>query len=273
MNFAPEGAFTSMDPTTRQQIEWDELAEMPIVDDNGNEIPIYCENGFIIPRRIPYFSTRTPAHGMLMNLTHVKELFDSSQEDDDHLEWDDDDERIDAYVYPQAGLKTAGHYQANGLMRPFKRFLKEVNQSLRDPDGSEDGRRTPAGTRQVVYGIGSQGYNGVMHSTRGHSAQHHDAQLGMITGALAGSWAQGEPSKRVARGLQDRCGHQLPHKAFEEKIKNPNIVRDLRLENVYYVDVREMQDDDRNGRYVALMREHKTSGMWLMRLTAHAERS
>jgi hypothetical protein len=54
----------------------------------------------------------------------------------------------------------------------------------------------------------------------------------------------------VATELQDKCAHQLPHKAFEEKIKNKNIVRDLRLENVYYVHVKGMRDTDRNGRYV-----------------------
>lgn len=248
MNFAPDGVYTSMDTVHQQLLTWDELADMPIVDDNSNEIPIYCSDGFIIPRRVPYFSTRTPAHGMLMNLTNVKELFDTSQQDEGEFDLDDDDEHIDAYVYPQAGLKIAGHYQANGLIRPFKRFVTQVNESLQDQEGNEDEHQTAAGRRKVVYGIGSQGYNGVMHSTRGHSAQHHDAQLGMITGALAGSWAKGISANCVATEFQARCRHQLPHKAFEEKIKNPNIVRDLRLENVYYVDVKQMRNGDRNGR-------------------------
>jgi hypothetical protein len=202
--------------------------------------------GYIIPRCIPYFSKHTPAHGILMNLTTVKELFDGTLNNNEGLDWDDEDEHINAHVYPQAGLRMAGHYQANGIMRPFKQFLREVNKTLGDDDHREDGDTTS----DIVCAIASQGYNGVMHSTRGHSAQHHDAQLGIITAALSGSWAQGESGKRVATELQDQCAHQLPHKAFEEKIKNKNIVRDLRLENVYYVHVKGMRDTDHNGRYV-----------------------
>jgi len=252
MDSAPDGVYTSRHPTTRHLINWEELADMPILDDDGLELPIYCDQGFIIPRRIPCFSKNTPAHGMLLNLTTVKELFEPAVYEDEGLDWDNDEQHPDTYVYPQAGLKTAGHYQANGIMLPFKRFIGEVNNSLHHINQSDDHNESPERSRRIVNGIASQGYNGVMHSTRGHSAQHHDAQLGIITGALAGSWAQGESAKRVANKHKEKCAHQLPHQAFEEKIKNKNISRDLRLENIYYVDVKHMDDTDRNGQYAFL---------------------
>lgn len=250
MDFTPDGIFTSMEPTTRVHLTLDELMNMPMMDEDGDEIPIYCDKGYIIPRRIPCFSRNTPAHGLLLNLRTVKELFDGGFDDDEGLDWDDEDDRhITTYVYPQAGLKTVGHFQANGIMRPFKPFLAEVNAVLVDDNQSDDGNGMSERVPKIVHGIASQGYNGVMHSTRGHSAQHHDAQLGIITAALAGSWAQGETNKRVAREFQEQCAHQLPHQAFEEKIKNPNIIRDLRLENVYYLNVKKMRESDRTGRY------------------------
>ena len=173
MDSAPDGVYASMAPNVRDLLSQDDLEDLPMFDDEENEIPIYCRNGFNIPRRIPCFSKNVPAHGLLLNLTTVNELFNSTSYDNEGLEWDEDDDHVTTYVYPQAGLKTFGHYQANGIMRPFKRFLAEVNQTLQGDNQSDDGdnvvqqRRAP-----IVCGIASQGYNGAMHSTRGHSAQH-----------------------------------------------------------------------------------------------------
>jgi hypothetical protein len=86
-----------------------------------------------------------------------------------------------------------------------------------------------------------------MHSTRGRSNQHHDAQLGLITGALAGAWAVGDKGKRKARHLSTRCSEELPHISFGEKIKNTGIKRDLRLEHVYSIDMHAIASIHRTG--------------------------
>jgi hypothetical protein len=250
MDFNPDGVYASSEGHNRVPLSLDDVREMDMVDDDGQEIQVYCEKGFVIPRRVPRYSKNTPAHGLLLNLTTVKELFEPNDYDNEGLDWDEEDDSITTYVYPQAGLKTAGHFQANGIMRSFKRFVTEVNESLKDVEHDEDVTLVAGGSPPIVRGIASQGYNGVMHSTRGHSAQHHNAQLGIITAALAGRWATGNMNTRVATEFQEKCSHQLPHKAFEEKIKNKNIIRDLRLENVYYVDVKAMCENDRNGRYL-----------------------
>jgi hypothetical protein len=137
-------------------------------------------------------------------------------------------------------------------MRPFQRFLAEVNRTLNEDEDEDDEITRVQRITPVVYGIASQGYNSVMHSTRGHSAQHHDAQLGIITATLAGSWASGDKSYNHAASLREKCRHQLPHKAFEKKIKNDKITRDLRLENVYYINVKRLRRDEQNGRYASL---------------------
>jgi hypothetical protein len=183
-----------------------------------------------------------------MDLRTVKELFQTPWEDDIDLGLDDEDnedtQEITCYTYPQAGLKVAGHFQAGGLMKKFSPFVKAVNQDLIEDEDEDSILTSPP----IVSGIACQGYNAVMHSTRGNSAQHHDAQLGLITGALAGSWAKGAPAERTAHRLSERCSHQLPHASFAEKIENDQILRDLRLENVFCIDVQALKAEYQNGR-------------------------
>ena len=241
IQYHPDGVFTSFDPVDRRRILWNELTNMDILDAAGSEIPIYCGKGFSVPRRIPRFSRNTLPHGVLMDLRSVKDLFQTPWEDDIDLGLDDEDSPdITCYTYPQAGLKVAGHFQAAGLMKKFSTFVKAVNQDL---IGDEDDLTSPP----IVSGIACQGYNAVMHSTRGNSAQHHDAQLGLITGALAGSWAKGGPAERTAHRLSERCSRKLPHASFAEKIQNDLILRDLRLENVFYIDVQALKPHHQHG--------------------------
>jgi hypothetical protein len=248
MNVYPQGVYSSRDVAHRQLIPWDDLQELELTYDDGNEIPIYSHDGFIIQRRMPRFSKQTLPYGILMDLRQVNQLFEWPWDEEDLLIYQNT--ATDTYTYPQAGLKVAGHFQSNGLMTHFIPFLKKVNENLSSnghDDDFEDNSQTPSVKNQIVYGVACQGYNAVMHSTRGDSAQHHDAQLGMITGALAGSWAAGNSAERIASQLQKRCARQLPHVSFTEKISNPNISRDFRLENIFYIDIEAMDEDDQNG--------------------------
>jgi hypothetical protein len=230
---------------TRDLILWDDLPDMPLVDQYDQEITIYCNKGFIVPRRTPFYSKRSLPHGVLMDLRGVTDLFTRQLDEEDYY-LDDDVAHVDVYTYPQAGLKVAGHFQANGLMRSFAPFLQDINKSF--DVSNEEGPGTPPPTTPFVHGIACQAYNVVMHATRGDSAQHHDAQLGMITGALAGSWAKSPSNKRTAQRLQEKCAHLLPHESFEAKIQNPSISRDLRLENVFYIDLQGMDKRYQDGK-------------------------
>ncbi|KAM6489215.1 hypothetical protein JOM56_015385 [Amanita muscaria] len=243
------GIYNSRNDDTREIITWDELAEMPLVDDEGREIPIYCGMGFNIPRRIPRFSKHSLPHGVLVDLRKVKDLFQHELDEEDFY-MDEDTAPVDVYTYPQAGTKIAGHFQANGLMLNVGVFVKLVNESLTYvPDAMDEDEEDalPRRPKNIVNGIACQGYNAVMHSTRGDSAQHHDAQLGMITGALSGCWVTNPAGTRTARYLREKCARLLPHEAFSTKIKNERILRDLRLENVFWIDIKAMDKDDQDG--------------------------
>lgn len=99
----------------------------------------------------------------------------------------------------------------------------------------------------MIHGISSQGYNAVTHHTRGRTAQHHDAQVGLVTGSLSGAWAVEPKTIQKAQRLRRKCDQKMPHKAYAQKIENSNICQDLRLENVYWIDMDGLSDEQQDG--------------------------
>jgi hypothetical protein len=232
------------------EVSLDELENMDIVDEEGREIPIYSEDGYQIQRRLGRFKKRQEPHGVLLDLSRIQELFAPDLDDEEFMDGVPGRVSPRVSVYPQAGLRTAGHYQADGLMTKFYPMIERINRGIvvarREEDGDEEVDPSP---HAPITGISSQGYNAVMHSTRGCSNQHHEAQLGMITNTLAGGWATSDSNKRTANGLKLRCERKLPHQTYAEKIENRGIQRDLRLENVYFFDVQALPSRMQNGRY------------------------
>lgn len=86
-----------------------------------------------------------------------------------------------------------------------------------------------------------------MHRIRGADTQHHEVQTGLVTSTLGGAWATSNGSKLKAAKLADRCSQALPHHSFAEKIRDRDISRDLRLENVYYIDIDALDVQKRTG--------------------------
>jgi hypothetical protein len=245
-----DGIYDSADENERRLINVDELLDLPLLDEGLHEIPIYTQSGYQIQRRIARFRASQRPHGILMDLRRLHELFEA--EEDDLFEIVDDMGSVNYTVYPQAGLRTVGHYQADGLPTKLRPHLRQVNTAVgiqldTESDNSYDEEELERSPHQPVTGIASQGYNAVMHSTRGRSNQHHDAQLGLITGTLAGAWAVGDKAERKARNLLTKCSKELPHISFGEKIKNAGIKRDLRLEHVYSIDIHAISSIHRTG--------------------------
>lgn len=258
----PDGIFTTPNQSDRQEIIPQDLNDYPYVTEDGDKVSIFSEDGFEIQRRMARFLRTSSSLGVLVHLPHLQTLFMRDEDEDDLIleeqgQGDGQNETASYTVYPQAGLKSAGHFQANGLMAGCYKLVDSVNSQLArsssvtdnesDSDSEMDWQER---VRRVVVGVASQGYNAVMHHTRGRTAQHHDAQLGLITSALAGEWARNERGKQQAHKLAQKCEHRLPHESFSEKIRNTEIVRDLRLENVYTINVQELVVRFQNGRLV-----------------------
>ena len=242
--------FDHYDPNIRRQLSRNRLTIFPLLNDDGTERPIYTELGYRIQRRFGTRSHSIRPLGVLMDLRHLDHLFLS---DDLVNDFDSDAVSPSFDVYPQAGLVTAGHFQADGLMPAFIPLLHKLNSDIQldandldvdDPFGPQDSLPPP------IIGVGCQGYNAVMHATRGRCAQHHDAQRGLVTGALSASWANTPLHKLKARSLIQQCNHRLPHVEFRTKISNNNddpLDCSLRLENTFVIDMQRLHPEYRNG--------------------------
>jgi len=235
--------YDGVDPDTRQQINIDQLHDLPMLDETGAQIHIYTEDGFRIQRRLAGFRPDVHPHGVLLNLRDIGLLFKSEESDTSFS------------VFPQAGLVTAGHIQAEGLVAPYLPFLDKLNAKVRvqdDDQMSDDDSDTP--TLAPIVGIACQAYNSLMHNTRGRSAQHHDAQRGLVTAALAGGFAKSDANIRKARQLQNLCSNRLPHLEFKEKIANNNdkpLDCSLRFENTFVIRMDQLKPMYHDGGFVS----------------------
>ncbi|KAF8666943.1 hypothetical protein AX14_006410 [Amanita brunnescens Koide BX004] len=243
--------FDNYDPHNRNPISFHDLQDLPLLDDSGSEIPIFTDHGYRIKRRFGSRLTGTPPLAVLMNLRNLDQLFIS---DDLFGDFDPSHGPTTFHVYPQAGLVTAGHFQADGLPSAFAPLLHTLNSDvqLHDDISMED---DPLAISQdslppPILAVCCQGYNALMHHTRGRFAQHHDAQRGLVTSTLAGSWAKTQKNVQTAKLLQLQCNERLPHYEFKQKIANNNdnpLDCSLRLENTYIVDLDRLDPDYRTG--------------------------
>jgi hypothetical protein len=266
-----DGIFTTPYHSTRDEIQQQDLDDIPFVSPNGSEISLFSNDGFKIQRRTALFNRHVKPHGVLVDLQSTKNLFTNNDSDDMQIEDDQDPPSSDFSVYPQAGLKSAGHFQAKNLIAGCYPIIRRINRYLNrhrphhrpshDSSDSDDMQVDDDNNnnsdnnndhyilnRPVVQGIASQGYNALMHHTRGRTAQHHEVQVGQVTAALAGIYATTPQHTNRARKLTRSCQQALPHQAFAEKILSEAITTDLRLENIYSIDIKALAPVKRNGR-------------------------
>jgi hypothetical protein len=120
-----------------------------------------------------------------------------------------------------------------------------------DADELEAGNKIPESQRwlSAVTGIACQGYNKMVHRTCGNSGEQHDAQIGLVTSALTGSYATTDKIKCVHDMLRLRCAKNWLHERFANKIQTTSAMNhDLRLENIFCIDLCRLHSDACNGR-------------------------
>jgi hypothetical protein len=259
-----EHIYDSSDPTDRISLTRQNLEDLPLQDTDRNPIPIFDKDGYHLQRRLALFKDGSHPYGVLMKSDKLQDLFRPliNTNDDNELPIPGPTTPTPFTFYPQAGLRSVGHIQANGLITHCYPLIAQIDRALRHRDhcqrsvtpfgDSDDSDGLPDNAYEgmtVISGISSQCYNAVVHNTRGRTAQHHDAQVGLVTSALAGAWASpNTAASRTATKILENCTRKLPHDAFADKIKNPAIQRDLRLENVYCINLDALPKRDRNGR-------------------------
>jgi hypothetical protein len=227
----------------RQRVSHDDLDDL---DDDGR---LFTGEGHEIHRYYPIVPNRVEdACGVLVDFNNIHTLFGV----DENLTYSRAGPETSKYfAYPQAGLVTAGHVQATSLISEFYPQLERVNVKILkstvnhrdDVDGDIAEPKTWA-----VYGISTQIYNAVMHHTRGKGSQHHEVARGIVSGALGGLCISETASSKKAKNLRRSCLIQMPHQSYDMKASNPEICKDLRMENVFWIDFDEFPDDNRDGR-------------------------
>jgi len=222
--------YDSFDPNTREAINLNQLEDLPMLDEAGSPIHVYTEDGFRIQRRLAGHSQDVHPHGVLLDLRDIGVLFQS------------EDSATPLTVFPQAGLVTAGHIQAEGLVNSYLPLIQRLNSKVKVQDGDDNMNEDDLDgtTHAPIVGIACQAYNAVIHNTRGRCAQHHDAQRGLVTAALAGGYARSNANIKKARDFQNHCRNRLPHLEFKEKIANNHdrpLDCGLRFENTFVIDM------------------------------------
>ncbi|KAH9845988.1 hypothetical protein C2E23DRAFT_745123 [Lenzites betulinus] len=248
--------YTTPDPETREEVE--DLEQYPLVDDDDREIQVFAPNGRRIPRHsVSYFEPYEPC-SVLQNLGQVSQLFAAQPSHDNRWTYNDDgavvrdrgpanaeEVEVDAildgidppsvHLYP-LGFTRHGQWQANGVIDPLRRHISAISRSLKLHDGGG-----PA-----VEPIKSQCYNNIAHYTR-HSARHHIAQRGVLTGTTGGAWAKTTKARATASTLYAACSRSNPHSDLCGQLERAEQTF-LRFENVYTVHCQRLPEDDRTGR-------------------------
>jgi hypothetical protein len=213
--------------------------------------------------------------GLLVDLETIPQLFSSCMPNEDHsLDVDadlPDHQPLRINVYPQAFLRKFGHIQANSILPHFHKFVTQVQRCITrgqpenvDSDGDEDGdedhneyadddrvphRRNVDHNGELIppaiIASACQFYNELSHRIR-PSAALHEVQQGKITAALAGAYACGK-QKKIYDNRVKECTAALPHERYNDKIAINDVPRDLRLENIYIVQLDSLKPEKRNG--------------------------
>lgn len=238
-----EALYDSWDEDLRNRI--DSLEDFPLLDENGNEKRVYDPNGKRVLRRYPLINYTKPPCGVLLNLLTCEALFvlDPSM-------LDDGQEPIRVSLYPQAYLRKIGHMQASSILPDFQEIVDKINKKVtrerNDEDENEDDEDFVL-RRPALTGVKFQAYNEMVHRwTDRHGGM--DVQQGALTAAAAGRYARSTKDAAAATRTAASVSGLLPHHKMAQKLSNGECPRDLRLEQVYILDLNLLPAEHRNGR-------------------------
>ncbi|KAI6019120.1 hypothetical protein EDC04DRAFT_2607551 [Pisolithus marmoratus] len=237
------------DPTWEQV----DLADLPLVDEDGFEINVYNPDGFCIPRQKP---TSFETCGALLDLKKVHELFQGTEDAHGHVQ-----NEVPFTVYPLAFTQDLGNVKAAGLMPTFACRVMQLNAAIHkddrathcnvnDDDDNDDDDNDPMMPNHhlpALLGISSQIYNSLSHHVR-TEAKFHVVQLGMVTSTFAGSSAKTATGKCHWEHQVKFCEQGMPHVRFSQKVSGDGQPQTLRFENTYILDISRMRPDLHTGR-------------------------
>jgi len=222
----PKGIFDGTDPQFYHPIVLDDL---PLLNDNGQEILIYNSASDCIPYKHPTLGQSMPPCGILVDLSNIQALFNSYTfyHDDSKSDSDlEDSHFVHIDAYPLTFLRTVRNIQADGIPSCFYPLLTNINDFVkkhipldqshshnhhhsRDDDDEDvssinmddsDHHDIPF-YLQAIKPIFAQFYNYIMHRVATHAGKHN-SQQGMITVTISGAFANTQKHKTIASKKQ-----------------------------------------------------------------------
>ncbi|KAI0682677.1 hypothetical protein BC835DRAFT_1424143 [Cytidiella melzeri] len=233
------------DPELREQVN---LEHFPLYHEaTGDEIPVYRTNGTRLHRHSFNIIHDEDPCPSLFNLRTVNEFLQGFAEEDD-MDVDNNLAPTSAGVqfFPQAFLGSVGHYQAEKLPVPFYPILRKISRTIGlNNNNNNNNFDNNAPITQPVIGCSSQAYNTAFHRIRFRTSSH-DAQLAQVTAFGAAPFAtstkEKEKSAKLAQRLED---YGLPFTRLKAKLADAALNTNIRLENVYHVDLAAIHDNSR----------------------------
>jgi hypothetical protein len=228
----PQGRvyYNSYDPKEREEVD---PVTHDLHDDADNEVLIYDEDGFRVPRLRP-IHTSAESWGVLADLTKIRSLLNDEfivvqnedSEDDDMEGIDKAGPSIRVDVYPQAGLRTLGHFKATNVPKGFQPILKKL-------DCRWAARRdiwTP-----IICGVSCQGYNHAQHCLSDW-AGGIEVLHGKLTAAMAGMEGNAR-GRRIKTKLTGDMNINLPFKRITHKLDKKQISHVIWVEPCFTLNV------------------------------------
>ncbi|KAI1784754.1 hypothetical protein LXA43DRAFT_1167648 [Ganoderma leucocontextum] len=265
------GTYDEIYETRHQTRPVHDLETLRLVDDDGEEIHIFDREGWRIPRRQPVVAVDRDGNiqecGLLQKLSKVQgrlfaedgdygswRRFVEDLEGDEGMDliqveggepvpltfaaWADGrplEDEVEPRLFPHLYTKDSGQWQADGIIKPMRRFVYQVHRAL----------RAQAGRGLCVEPVRSQCYNTLAHHTRA-SSRLHVAQRGILTGTAAGAWERSAKGARTAKTLFDKTSLLMPHRRLEDLVGHAGETF-LRLEEEYVFHVTRFSEETQTG--------------------------
>ena len=242
----------------------------PLTDADGYEVKFWTSEGRRIQRRElqdnDFESDPTNTCGILLNLDTVEQLFTQSFEQP-YFNPEVYISNEEVTKYPMAFLRNIGQLQARQPLPLLVPALRNVNDAIalrenandNDDDDDEeeervlddDGNLIPAQRPALpaVFGVSVQMYNRMLHFVAPR-ANEHEAICGHVTAACGGHWATTPADKGRATRAQQKVSRTLPHQRLQSASLSGHASKDLRVEQVYVMDMDKVHLDHRNGGFV-----------------------
>jgi hypothetical protein len=165
-----------------------------------------------------------------------------------------------------AFLRNVGQIQARQPLPLLAQPLQTVNNTIAQREqASDDDEATPhefdengdmiEPTRppmHAIFGVSIQMYNRMLHFVAPR-ANEHEAVCGHLTAAKGGFYANTPTDKERARKAENKIQFHLPHERLQQAALSGHASKDLRLEQVYVVDLDKVHPDHRNGGWVIIL--------------------